>query len=134
MLNNHRLALVLGTGGASKAVVYVLRKLGIDYKLISSSNKGAFAYADIDANLIRQATLIINTTPLGTFPAIDERPPLPYEAVGAGHTLYDLVYNPAVTSFLKAGEERGARIKNGAELLQIQAEESWKIWNQTDKR
>ena len=86
------------------------------------------------ASDIQAHQLLINTTPLGTYPAVEGCPPIPYESVGAGHTLYDLVYNPSCTSFLKAGLERGARIKNGAELLQIQAEESWKIWNQTDKR
>jgi shikimate dehydrogenase len=91
-------------------------------------------FANLTAADMQAHQLLINTTPLGTFPAIEERPRLPYEAVGPGHTLYDLVYNPAITAFLRAGEERGARIKNGAELLQIQAEESWKIWNQTDRR
>lgn len=129
-------AMVLGNGGAAKAVFHVLKKLGVPHTVIGRTKKQGIdkLFEELSAADIQAHQLIINTTPLGTFPAIEERPPLPYEAVGAGHTLYDLVYNPAVTSFLKAGEERGARIKNGAELLQIQAEESWKIWNQTDKR
>ena len=72
----------------------------------------------------------INTTPLGTFPNITELPPLPYEAIGSSHVFYDLVYNPTETAFMKEGSRRGARVKNGADMLQIQAEESWKIWNQ----
>lgn len=129
-------AMVFGNGGAAKAVFHVLKKIGIPYTVVGRTEKLGIdkTFANLTAADMQAHQLLINTTPLGTFPAIEERPRLPYEAVGPGHTLYDLVYNPAITAFLRAGEERGARIKNGAELLQIQAEESWKIWNQTDRR
>ena len=129
-------AMVFGNGGAAKAVFYVLKKLGIPYTVVGRTAKDGInkAFDELTASDIQAHQLLINTTPLGTYPALEGCPPIPYESVGAGHTLYDLVYNPSCTSFLKAGLERGARIKNGAELLQIQAEESWKIWNQTDKR
>ncbi len=129
-------AMVFGNGGAAKAVFYVLKKLGIPYTVVGRTAKDGInkAFDELTASDIQAHQLLINTTPLGTYPAVEGCPPIPYESVGAGHTLYDLVYNPSCTSFLKAGLERGARIKNGAELLQIQAEESWKIWNQTDKR
>ncbi|MBM3413561.1 MAG: shikimate dehydrogenase [Bacteroidetes bacterium] len=129
-------AMIFGNGGAAKAVRYVLKKIGIPYTVVGRTETPGIdkAFYSLTASDIQAHQLLINTTPLGTYPAITGYPPIPYEAVGAGHILYDLVYNPSITAFLKAGEERGARIKNGVELLQIQAEESWKIWNQTDKR
>ena len=129
---HHRRALVLGTGGASKAVEYVLRKLGIAYRLVSRRPRldtGDLGYEDVDAGLLGLSTLVINTTPVGMYPHADECPPLPYEALTPGHYLYDLIYNPERTLFLRNGEQRGAVVKNGQEMLVLQAEESWRIWN-----
>jgi shikimate dehydrogenase len=133
---HHTHALILGTGGAAKAVEYVLKRLGIAYRFVS--RKGGpleggplvpLRYEELNATLLSEYTLIINTTPLGMFPRVDECPPLPYEAMGAEHYLFDLVYNPAKTLFLSKGEARGAAIENGYEMLVIQAEESWRLWN-----
>ena len=126
----HKNALVLGSGGASKAVQYALGERGISYLVVSRSKKeGSISYEDIDEKLIKKYTLIINTTPLGMFPLVDDAPVLPYHALGGEHYLFDLVYNPSKTLFLKKGEERGAVIENGADMLKIQADASWEIWN-----
>ncbi|WP_185862433.1 shikimate dehydrogenase family protein [Blattabacterium cuenoti] len=123
-------ALILGTGGVSKTVSFVLKKLQISYIHISrKKNKNFLSYDDIDKNLLKQYKIIINCTPLGTFPNINSYPPLPYQYISSEHYFYDLVYNPNKTLFLKKAEEKGAIIKNGLEMLHIQAEESWKIWN-----
>ncbi len=129
---HHRQALVLGTGGAAKAVEYVLRKLGISYQLVTRhpSGGGAIGYAAVDAALLETSTLIINTTPLGMHPHVDECPPLPYAALTSRHYLFDLIYNPERTLFLQKGEERGAVVENGYEMLVLQAEESWRIWTE----
>ena len=129
--SNHTAALVLGNGGATAAVVYVLRKLGIECSIVSRTihNESLLTYNDLDKKLINGHTLIINTTPLGLYPRVDDCPAIPYGFIGSQHLLYDLVYNPVKSLFLKKGEERGAVIKNGEEMLIIQAEESWKIWN-----
>lgn len=126
----HTHALVLGTGGAAKAVNYSLKKSGIEILNVSRvKNKTAISYDDLDSSIISKHKLIINTTPLGMFPKIDEAPPIPYEYITAGHLFFDLIYNPQKTLFLKKGEERGAQIANGSEMLVLQAEESWRIWN-----
>lgn len=123
-------ALVLGTGGASKAVCYVLRTLGMEYDLVSRrTGAGNITYADIDEKVMNSHKLIVNTTPLGTYPATESCPELPYAMIGPGHRLFDLVYNPPLTEFLRRGREQGARIMNGARMLFDQAEESWRIWN-----
>jgi len=129
-------AMIFGSGGAAKAVRYVLKKIGIPFTVVGRTEKPGIdrTFQSLTEADVQAHQLLINTTPLGTYPAVNGYPPMPYEAVGAGHTLYDLVYNPSLTAFLKKGEAQGARIKNGIELLQIQAEESWKIWNQRDKR
>jgi shikimate dehydrogenase len=130
--SHHRQALVLGTGGASKAVVYVLGKLGIAYRRVTRRPKagsGDLGYDQVDAAVMAGHTLVVNTTPLGMFPKVEEAPELPYEAVGPEHYLFDLVYNPARTLFLQRGEARGAVVENGHEMLLLQAEESWRIWN-----
>ena len=130
----HNGALVLGTGGASKAVVYVLQELGLKVTTVSRTPAaGMFGYADLSEDLMRSNTLIVNTTPLGTTPDILTLPPIPYRFLDSTHYLFDLVYNPGKTSFLKQGEERGATIRNGQDMLEIQAEESWKIWNGRDQ-
>jgi shikimate dehydrogenase len=128
----HRAAMVLGNGGAALAVRYVLQKNGIPYTLVGRtlSDEITVTYKDLDESILQAHQLLINTTPLGTYPAVETCPDLPYEAIGPQHLLYDLVYNPAKTLFLQKGEARGARIKNGEEMLILQAEESWRIWNQ----
>lgn len=122
-------ALVLGSGGASKAIGYALTNLNIPYLTVSSSKNGDLSYHDLGAAIVNEHLLIVNTTPLGTAPHIDELPPFPYAHLTSNHCLYDLIYNPSETAFLKQGVKRGCIIKNGNEMLQIQAEESWKIWN-----
>ncbi|WP_207513188.1 shikimate dehydrogenase family protein [Longitalea luteola] len=126
----HKKALVLGTGGAAKAVQYVLNKLDIAFLEVSRNpvTSRQIAYHQIDATVIKEHQVIINTSPLGMYPNINECPPLPYEALTETHYLFDLIYNPERTLFLQRGEERGAAIKNGHDMLIIQAEESWRIW------
>lgn len=133
LLNNtHRNALILGTGGAAKAVAYVLKKNAIQYKYVSRSagGDGKLLYADITQILLMEYTLIINTSPLGMYPSTDTCPEIPYQYIGTSHVLYDLVYNPEETLFLKKGKERGAVVKNGLEMLYLQAERAWQIWNE----
>ena len=127
----HKKALVLGNGGATEAVVHVLRKLRIEFDIVSRKkhNGSAFVYKDVDKKLLEESSIIINTTPLGMYPDTDTSPDIPYRFISDKHLLYDLVYNPAKTLFLQKGEERGATIKNGEEMLKLQAEESWRIWN-----
>lgn len=126
----HKQALILGTGGSSKAVAYVLKQLGIPSKKISRDKFGGFlTYDELTADIIGQHKLIINTTPLGQYPNVNDAPDIPYQNITAQHLLYDLVYNPEETLFLARGRERGAATKNGFEMLQLQAEASWEIWN-----
>jgi len=122
-------ALVLGTGGASKAIKYVLNKMDIEFTFVSR-NEPYLTYSALDENIIDQNKLIINTTPLGMYPNVEECPEIPYPALTEKHFLYDLVYNPEKTLFLKMGELQGSSIKNGYEMLILQAEKSWEIWNQ----
>lgn len=131
----HKKALILGTGGASKAVKFVLRKLGIIYISASTSsieNNGEekIRYESIDKKLMEECLLIINTTPLGTYPKTDTYPSIPYEYISDKHVLFDLVYNPPTTRFLALGKEKGAEIKNGYEMLLGQAMKSYEIWEQ----
>lgn len=124
-------ALVLGTGGASKAIAYVLKELDISYKMVSrTAAKGRYTYTDLDKQVLDAHKLIINTTPLGTFPNIDASPDLPYEYLSDTHFLFDVVYNPAVSQFLSRGASQGARTLNGHRMLIDQAEKSWEIWNE----
>lgn len=125
----HKHALILGTGGASMAVAYVLKKLGISFQKVSSTKENLLNYNELTTNILQQHTLIINTTPLGMFPHTDTFPSILYEALTQRHLLYDLIYNPAETKFLTLGRQQGATIKNGFEMLQLQAEASWRIWN-----
>lgn len=129
---HHTNALVLGKGGATAAVTFVLKKLGIEYSIVSRKQKdnSTINYNDVDEKLIKENLIIINTTPLGMYPKSDECPDIPYQFITERHLLYDLVYNPAETLFLKKGKERGAIVKNGEEMLVLQAEESWRIWNE----
>jgi shikimate dehydrogenase len=129
---HHRRALVLGSGGAAKAVEWVLGRLGLSWLSVSRKSgpgSGSIGYEDVDAGLMAEHTLIVNTTPLGMYPYTDECPPLPYEAMTSRHYLFDLIYNPARTLFLQKGEAHGATVENGLEMLVLQAEESWRIWN-----
>lgn len=126
----HSKALVLGNGGAAKAVKYVLNELKISYSIVSrNKTDGVIAYSDVDEKVVSEHLVIINTTPLGMHPDIDGCPVLPYEYLSDQHLLYDLIYNPAQTEFLKKGVQAGATIKNGQEMLELQAEASWRIWN-----
>lgn len=125
----HEKALVLGNGGAAKAVIYVLRKLGIHPQLVSRRKQAdTVTYGELDDKLIQEHLLIVNCSPLGTFPNIEDYPDIPYDALTADHYLYDLIYNPQETLFLKKGRERGASVKNGYEMLTLQAEKNWEIW------
>lgn len=126
----HTRALVLGTGGASRAVAYVLDELFIDYDLATRSENrtDAIHYDRITQKDVRNASVIIQTTPLGTFPDVASAPPIPYSGIEKFHLLYDLVYNPAETQFMREGARRGAEVVNGMGMLVRQAEESWKLW------
>lgn len=126
----HTQALVLGTGGASRAVAYVLENLGISYTKVSrNKNENVLQYEELDGARIAGNTLIINCTPLGKYPNVDGVPDIPYERINESHLLYDLIYNPAETKFLRLGKERGATTKNGLEMLQRQADAAWELWN-----
>ncbi len=123
-------ALILGTGGASKAVTFVLKELGIAHKTVSRSpSKDQWSYEDLNDQILTQYTLLINCTPLGTYPNVDQKPNIPYSAIGEQHFLFDLIYNPEITSFLEIGAANGSRILNGLQMLQLQAEKAWEIWN-----
>lgn len=123
-------ALVLGSGGASRAVAYVLREQGIRFRVVSrDAQQGDLTYEQLEPIVVDVCTLIINTTPLGMHPEVEGLPLIPYEALGPRHTLMDLVYNPSQTRFLKEGASRGARVCNGEAMLYAQAEASWRIWN-----
>jgi shikimate dehydrogenase len=123
-------ALILGTGGSSRAVTYILKKLGIDYRFVSRTVRGSrfYRYSDLSSEIILKHHLIINTTPAGMFPNMEEAPAIPYESIGENHILFDLIYNPKETLFLKNGKRNGAKIENGLKMLQLQAEASWEIW------
>lgn len=128
--SRHQRALILGTGGASKAVAYVLGNLGIDYFFVSrEKHEGRrLTYSELTEAHIKSCPLIVNTTPLGTFPSTDTCPDIPYESLGPDNLLFDLVYNPAETLFMKKGRENGAAVSNGLTMLALQAEKSWELW------
>jgi len=128
----HKNALVLGTGGASRAVAFVLKKLHIEFLEVTrnkESHPGAITYQEISKEILEKYNVVINTTPVGMFPKEAAYPDLPYHYISSRHYFFDLIYNPAKTLFLKKAEEKGAVIENGEEMLIIQAEESWRIWN-----
>lgn len=130
---SHKMALILGTGGAARAVQYALTQIGLPFLTVSRKRKAnCILYEEITPELLKTHTVIINTTPLGMYPEVQAAPPIPYEYITSNHFLYDLVYNPPKTSFLSKGEERGAAIFNGYEMLVLQAEESWSIWMNKD--
>ncbi len=123
-------ALILGTGGAALAVEYILKELEIEYSVVSRrATENRICYSDIDSDVIATNQLIINATPVGTFPDVDSAPDIPYEYLTKDHYLYDLVYNPPLTKFLANGEAQGAKVCNGEAMLIAQAEAAWSIWN-----
>jgi shikimate dehydrogenase len=128
---DHKKALILGTGGASKAVAYAFSKLNIAYKFVSRVPKDdtQISYDSINEALLKEYTVIVNCSPIGTSPDVHLCPNLPYECLSGKHLLYDLIYNPAESTFLRKGKEQGAVIKNGLQMLELQAEKSWEIWN-----
>lgn len=128
--SRHDRALILGTGGASDAVAFVLRQLGIEYFFVSRSKRPGryLQYEELTEAHVKSCPLIVNATPLGTFPRVDACPPIPYQALGADNLLFDLVYNPPMTLFMKKGAERGAAVCNGKTMLELQAEKSWELW------
>ncbi len=128
----HKKALILGTGGASKAVAYVLGELGISYIFVSrSAGDNKIGYDQVTEDVLKEHTILINCTPLGTHPNIEERPTLPYEFLSEKHFLFDLIYNPEKSAFLTAGEAKGAQISNGLRMLELQADRSWEIWQES---
>jgi shikimate dehydrogenase len=123
-------ALILGTGGAAHAAAYALRKFGIEVRFVSRkpTREDQLGYDQINEHVMRAFRIIVNATPLGTYPNLDEKPPLPYAQVSPEHLLYDMVYNPAETAFIKEGKKQGAITTNGLTMLHLQAERSWEIW------
>ena len=122
-------ALIIGNGGAAKAVKYVLNRIGIQYQIVNrTKTDGVLSFDELNDDFISSIQLLVQTTPVGTSPNINEMPPIPMGAVSSKHRAFDLIYNPEETLFLKSMRERGAKTKNGLEMLKAQAEESWKLW------
>lgn len=130
----HDSALILGTGGSSKAVAYALEKLGIHFMYISRNpgKKNQVSYQDLCGPVLYQFQIIINTSPVGMYPHIQDYPDIPYDFITKDHILFDLIYNPEETVFLKKGKQKGAQTVNGLRMLHLQAEKSWEIWNRKD--
>ena len=128
---HHKKALILGTGGASKAVAFALKTLKIKYIFVSRTQKSdrCLSYTALNDETIKTYQIIINCSPVGTFPNVNECPDIPYDGVSEDHILYDLIYNPDKTKFLQIGEQQGATIINGKKMLELQAEKAWDIWN-----
>lgn len=129
LMPHHTRALVLGSGGASVAVQYVLQKLHIPFKVVSRGHGAHLNYAQLDKVVMEEHQIIINTTPLGTYPNLDDCADIPYQLLTPQHYCYDLVYNPSETLFLQKAIAHGVAVKNGSDMLKIQADVSWKIWN-----
>ncbi|MDC1456477.1 shikimate dehydrogenase [Flavobacteriaceae bacterium] len=130
IISNQKKALVLGTGGASKAVIFGLNSIGVKSTIVSRDKReGVISYSELSKKVIEENTIIINCTPLGTFPEVQECPKIPFEFLSSNHICYDLIYNPEKTKFLLESEKMGATIINGKKMLENQANESWKIWN-----
>ncbi len=128
--DHHKKALILGTGGASKAVAFALEKLNISYTYVSrTKTSDNFTYNELDDTIIKENLVIINCSPLGTHPNINDCPDIPYDSITKNHILFDLIYNPEETLFLKYGKQKGCIISNGLKMLELQAEKSWEIWN-----
>ncbi|MDX1544439.1 MAG: shikimate dehydrogenase [Christiangramia sp.] len=127
---HHKKALILGTGGASKAIAYALELLEIDYKFVSRKKAdNIFSYDELDREIIDSYTLLINCTPLGTFPNVDQYPNVPVEYFSKDHLVFDLVYNPSETKLMQLAQKKGAKCLNGLRMLELQAEKAWEIWN-----
>lgn len=126
LVKQHQKALIFGDGGAAKAVQFSLKQLEIEFQVVS--RRGDFQYTDLDQKTLQSHLILINTTPLGTYPNLEQKPEIPYEFIGPKHLVFDLIYNPEKTKFLKLAEKKGAQIKNGYEMLVLQAEKSWEIW------
>jgi len=131
--SHHTKALILGNGGAARAVEYVLNKIGIEYFIVSrkkTTQINNLCYSDLNEEIINSHPLIINTTPLGMFPEISSFPNIPYQFISKKNLLFDLIYNPEETLFMKKGKEKNATVVNGLEMLKLQAERAWEIWNE----
>jgi len=128
--SHHKRALILGTGGASKAIAYALKKLGIKYKYVSRRAVGSdvFTYNSLTEDDVKSYSIIINCTPLGTYPNTNECPDIPYDAINETHLVFDLIYNPEESKFLTIVKLKGATICNGSKMLELQAEKAWRIW------
>lgn len=127
---HHQKALVLGTGGASRAIRYGLTKLGLSYQMVSRRKaEGCLLYSELSQEIIKEHTVIVNCTPCGMYPKVDECPDIPYQELNSTHLLYDLTYNPGTTLFMKKGLDQGAQVKNGLEMLILQAKAAWDFWN-----
>ncbi len=131
LVSHPKKALILGTGGASKAIDYVLKKLGISTLFVSRNprEENQIAYSEISSELLRDSKILVNCTPLGTFPNVDDHPDINYKFLTENHLLYDLIYNPKETRFLKKGRQQGAKTLNGLKMLELQAEKAWEIWS-----
>lgn len=131
LMPHHKKALILGTGGASKAIRVGLNRLGIEWTYVSRSpREGMITYEDITAETLQEYTVIVNCSPVGMFPNVAQAPEIPYDCLSDKHLLFDLVYNPEETLFMKKGREQGATVKNGLEMLHLQAIASWDFWNE----
>lgn len=129
----HNKALILGTGGSSKAVAFALKQIGVEVYFVTSSNKkteNTFFYSELNEIILSQFLLIVNCTPLGMFPEVDRCPDIPYQFVSSDHLIYDLIYNPEETLFLKKCKQKGATTINGLSMLHLQAEKGWEIWTE----
>jgi shikimate dehydrogenase len=127
----HKKALILGTGGASKAVDYAFKKLNIETKFVSrSGGENKISYQELSKDLLQEFTIVVNTTPLGTFPEVMEHPAITFNHLNEKHLVYDLIYNPSTTALMKLAKDQGATTTNGLKMLELQAENAWKIWNQ----
>ena len=132
--SHHTEAMILGDGGAAEAVTYALKQMKIGVTIVSRTRRGgtSYTYEELNKKIMYHHKIIVNTTPLGLFPEVNTCPPIPFEFITQDHLLFDVIYNPAKTLFLQKGEEKGAKIKNGEEMLVLQAEKSWSIWNDGD--
>lgn len=131
LIENRKKALILGSGGAAKAVKFSLKVLGVSSQMVSRNPMGSdqISYKDLNVEILNQNLIIVNATPVGTSPNTDDFPPIPYHQLTPQHLLFDLVYNPAETTFLKKGKDAGCQLKNGLEMLHLQAQKAWEIWN-----
>ncbi len=129
--SHHERALILGTGGASKAIYFILKEIGISCFFVTRNKtaENQFTYNELNENMLNAFKLVVNASPVGMFPNVNSAPKIPYEFISSSHLLYDLVYNPAETEFLKRGKAKGATIVNGLSMLHQQAEEAWRVWN-----